>query len=117
MRTPVFYKIRVKGHIGDSWSSWFEGLTIRHEESGETLLSGPLVDEAALHGVLGKIHGLGLPLLLVAQTECPCTKKNCPRRGQCDECAAYHGAKGGLPYCFRERTKWDRRCAALTEPR
>ena len=65
MRNTAFYEIRVKGHIGDSWSSWFEGLTIRHEESGETLLSGPLVDEAALHGVLMKIRDLGLPLLEV----------------------------------------------------
>jgi wyosine [tRNA(Phe)-imidazoG37] synthetase (radical SAM superfamily) len=65
MRTPVFYKIRVKGHIGDSWSSWFEGLTIRREEGGETVLSGTLVDEAALHGVLMKIRDLGLPLVEV----------------------------------------------------
>ena len=64
MHTPVFYEIRVEGHIGDSWSSWFEGMTIRHEESGETLLSGPLVDEAALHGVLDRLHSLGLDLLL-----------------------------------------------------
>jgi hypothetical protein len=63
MRTPVFYEIRVEGHIGDSWSSWFEGLTIRREESGETVLTGPLVDEAALHGVLVKIRDLGLPLV------------------------------------------------------
>jgi hypothetical protein len=63
MRTSVFYEIRVEGHIGESWSSWFEGLTIRHEESGETVLSGTLVDEAALHGVLAKIRDLGLPLV------------------------------------------------------
>lgn len=56
MRTPEFYEIRVKGHIGDSWASWFEGMTIRHEESGETVLNGPLIDEAALHGVLMKIR-------------------------------------------------------------
>jgi hypothetical protein len=65
MRTPVFYEIRVQGHLGDSWSSWFEGMTIRHEESGETVLIGPLVDEAALHGVLIKIRDLGLPLVQV----------------------------------------------------
>ena len=68
MRTPVFYEIRVKGHIGDSWSSWFEGMTIRHEESGETLLSGPLVDASALYGVLMKLRDLGLPLVGVRQT-------------------------------------------------
>jgi hypothetical protein len=65
MHTPAFYEIRVQGHIGDSWSSWFEGMTIRHEESGETLLSGSLPDEAALHGVLMKIRDLGLPLVEV----------------------------------------------------
>ena len=69
MHTSVFYEIRVEGHIGDSWSSWFEGLTIRHEESGETVLSGPLVDEAALHGVLIKIRDLGLPLVEVRRIE------------------------------------------------
>jgi hypothetical protein len=111
------YHIRVKGNLDEKWADWFDGFVKTSRDDGETLLTGTVVDQAALHGVLGKIHGLGLPLLLVAQAECPCTKKNCPRRGQCDECAAYHGAKGGLPYCFRERTKWDRRCAALTEPR
>jgi len=65
MSKPVFYKVRVEGHIGDSWSSWFEGLTIRREESGETVLTGPLADEAALHGVLMKIRDLGLPLVEV----------------------------------------------------
>jgi hypothetical protein len=68
MRTSVFYKIRVEGHVGDSWSSWFEGMAIDHEESGETVLSGTLVDETALHGVLMKIRDLGLPLVEVRQT-------------------------------------------------
>jgi hypothetical protein len=65
MHTPMFYEIRIQGHIGDSWSPWFEGLTIRHEESGETVLTGPLVDEAALYGVLMKVRDLGLPLVEV----------------------------------------------------
>ena len=69
MRSPVFYEIRVEGHISDSWSSWFEGMAIRHEESGETVLSGPLADEAALHGVLAKIRDLGLPLVEVRREE------------------------------------------------
>lgn len=63
MNTPVFYEIRVEGHLGSSWSSWFEGLTIRHAESGETVLAGELADQAALHGVLNKIRDLGLPLV------------------------------------------------------
>ncbi|MEJ2211625.1 MAG: hypothetical protein P8129_21675 [Anaerolineae bacterium] len=65
MGRGVLYEIRVEGHIGDSWSPWFDGMTIRHEESGETVLSGPLVDETALHGVLAKIRDLGLPLVEV----------------------------------------------------
>jgi wyosine [tRNA(Phe)-imidazoG37] synthetase (radical SAM superfamily) len=65
----MFYVIRVEGHIGDSWSSWFEGMTIHHEESGETVLSGMLVDETALHGVLTKIRDLGLPLVEVKRKE------------------------------------------------
>jgi uncharacterized protein YbjT (DUF2867 family) len=69
MRTPVFYEIRVEGHISDSWSPWFEGLAVRHEESGETVLRGSLVDEAALHGVLIKIRDLGLPLVEVKRRE------------------------------------------------
>ena len=69
MSTSVFYKIRVEGHIGDSWSSWFEGMAIDHEESGETVLSGTLADETALHGVLMKIRDLGLPLVEVRREE------------------------------------------------
>jgi hypothetical protein len=69
MHTPVFYEIRIKGHIGDSWSAWFEGLAIRREEGGETVLSGALVDEAALYGVLMKIRDLGLPLVEVKRVQ------------------------------------------------
>ncbi len=69
MRTPMSYEIRVQGHIGESWSSWFEGMAIRHNESGETVLSGPLVDEAALHGVLMRIADLGLPLIELKRRE------------------------------------------------
>jgi hypothetical protein len=65
MSKPIFYEIRVEGHIGSSWSSWFEGLTIRCEENGETVLTGPLPDEAALHGVLVRVRDLGLPLVEV----------------------------------------------------
>jgi hypothetical protein len=69
MRRPAFYTIRVEGLIGKSWSSWFEGMTIEHQEGGETVLSGPLVDEAALYGVLTKIRDLGLPLVELKRTE------------------------------------------------
>jgi hypothetical protein len=59
------YQIRVKGHLGPQWEGWFDGLTITNDEQGEALLSGPLPDQAALHGVLTKIRDLGLPLLEV----------------------------------------------------
>ena len=61
----MIYQIRIKGHLGDQWSDWFEGLTITREENGETLLTGPLVDQAALHGVLKRVRDLGMPLLSV----------------------------------------------------
>ena len=65
MHTPTFYEIRIQGHIGDSWASWFEGLSLRHEENGEMVLRGVIVDQAALHGVLMRIRDLGLPLVSV----------------------------------------------------
>ena len=64
-----FYRIRVGGHLDSSWSEWFEGLRLTREANGETVLSGPIVDEAALHGVLGKVRDLGLPLLAVNRVE------------------------------------------------
>jgi hypothetical protein len=63
------YEIRLKGHLDDSWSNWFEGLTITLEADGDTLLTGPVVDQAALHGVLKKVRDLGLPLLSVCPLE------------------------------------------------
>ena len=111
------YHIRVRGELDEKWADWFEGYAMASRENGETLLSGTVVDQAALHGVLDKLHSLGLPLLLVAQADCPCPSKNCPRRGQCQECAAHHAVKGRLSFCLRAKTKWDKRCAALTEAR
>ena len=66
---PKFYRIRVGGHLDSSWSEWFEGLRLTPEANGETVLSGPIVDEAALHGVLAKVRDLGLPLLAVNRFE------------------------------------------------
>lgn len=68
-RQPKIYQIRIKGQLGDQWSDWFEGLTITLEEDGNTLLSGPVVDEPALHGLLKKVRDLGLPLISVNQIE------------------------------------------------
>ncbi|HLE29324.1 MAG TPA: hypothetical protein VI793_14450 [Anaerolineales bacterium] len=58
-------EIRIKGQIDEHWSAWFEGLTITHTAQGETILSGELVDQAALYGLLAKLRDLGLSLLSV----------------------------------------------------
>jgi hypothetical protein len=65
------YKIRVKGHLGDHWADWFEGLTISQEKDGSTVLTGPMADQAALHGLLVKIRNLCLPLLAVNRVALP----------------------------------------------
>jgi hypothetical protein len=59
------YQIRIKGHLGQQWTDWFEGLTITLEDNGDTLLSGKVVDQAALHGLLKKVRELGIPLISV----------------------------------------------------
>ena len=69
-----YYEIRLKGHLEARWGEWFEGLTITLEENGDTLLSGPLADQAALHGILKKVRDLGLTLLSVNPVE-PDTKE------------------------------------------
>jgi len=58
-------QIRIEGHLGQQWADWFDGLAITLEDSGQTLLSGPVVDQAALHGLLKKVRDLGMPLLSV----------------------------------------------------
>jgi hypothetical protein len=64
---PERYEIRIKGHLDDKWADWFEGLTITREDNGETLLTGPVVDQAALYGLLRKVRDLGMPLLSVTR--------------------------------------------------
>ncbi len=64
---PVVYQIRLAGHLRAQWAEWFEGLTVTLEPAGTTLLTGPIVDQAALYGLLKKVRDLGLPLLAVNQ--------------------------------------------------
>ena len=71
---PELYEIRIKGHLDDRWATWFGGLTITALDNGETLLTGLVVDQAALHGLLRKVRDLGMPLLSVT----------CVRPGQAD---------------------------------
>ena len=66
---PTVYQIRIKGHLNRQRMDWFEGLTITLEEDGNTLLSGPVIDQSALHGILKKIRDLGMPLLSVNSAE------------------------------------------------
>jgi len=80
---PGLYEIRIKGHLDDRWAEWFEGLTITLEEDGDTLLTGPVIDQAALHGLLKKVRDLGMPLVSVSPLEpgSPTT----PGAGQADQ--------------------------------
>jgi hypothetical protein len=66
---PGLYEIRIKGHLDDRWSDWFGSLTITLEDNGDTLLTGPVVDQAALHGLLKKVRDLGMPLVSVSPVE------------------------------------------------
>jgi len=66
---PQIYQIRVKGHLGQQWIDWFDGLSITLEEDGDTLITGPVIDQAALHGLLKKVRDLGMPLVSVSPLE------------------------------------------------
>jgi hypothetical protein len=63
----VQYEIRVQGHLGPRWAGWFDGLTLRNEDDGTAVLRGPVVDQAALHGLLQKLRDVGLPLVSLTQ--------------------------------------------------
>jgi hypothetical protein len=63
---PLAYQIRINGHLGRQWTDWFSGLAITLEDNGDTLLTGLIVDQAALHGLLRKVRDLGMPLISVS---------------------------------------------------
>ena len=69
MTGETMYEIRVEGRLGAEWSSWFDGMTVQDLPDGETILRGPVADQAALHGILVKIRNLGLPLVSVQHAE------------------------------------------------
>ena len=64
-RQPLIYQIRIKGHFGFQWTDWFGGLTVTLEENGDTTLTGPVADQAALYGLLKRVRDLGAPLISV----------------------------------------------------
>ena len=64
---PGQYEIRVKGHLADRWADWFDGMTLTREDHDTTLLTGPVVDQAALHGLLKRVRDLGTPLISVTR--------------------------------------------------
>jgi hypothetical protein len=66
---PMIYQIRIKGQLSPEWTDWFDGLTITLEKDGDTLLTGPVVDQSALHGLLKKVRDLGMPLVWVVQVQ------------------------------------------------
>lgn len=86
---PTVYQIRVETHLGTQWADWFEGLTITLEANGETLLTGPLVDQAVLHSLLRKVRDLGLSLVSVVRVE--------PEQAACGTLRADETGKGSTP--------------------
>ena len=67
----MVYQIRIEGHLGRRWRDWFGGMSITLEDNGETLLTGPVVDQAALHGLLRKVRDLGMPLISAVRVKPP----------------------------------------------
>jgi hypothetical protein len=67
--SPGRYEICLKGHLDSRWAAWFDGLSLSNENDGTTIIGGPVVDQAALHGLLQKVRDLGLPLVSVTQVQ------------------------------------------------
>ncbi len=74
---PVVYQIRIKGHLGPQWTEWFEGMAVTREENGDTLLTGPVIDQASLHGLIKKVRDLGMELISVNRNQLNETHRVC----------------------------------------
>ncbi|MEP7333431.1 MAG: hypothetical protein ABI692_15230 [Terracoccus sp.] len=70
-QVPAHYQLRIDGHLDDRWSTWFDGLVLARESDGTTSLTGPVADQAHLHGLLGKVRDLGVTLISVEPTRSP----------------------------------------------
>jgi hypothetical protein len=66
---PMVYQIRIASHLGTQWTAWFDGLTVTLTANGDTLLTGPVLDQAALYGLLKKVRDLGAPLVSVTRID------------------------------------------------
>jgi hypothetical protein len=80
LESPLRYEIRVQGHLHSRWAAWFDGLDLDQESGGVTVIHGPVVDQAALHGLLHKLRDVGLPLLSVSQVDRPDVPTTAPHR-------------------------------------
>jgi hypothetical protein len=78
-QSPRRYEIRLNGHLDSRWAAWFDGLSLTNENDGTTIIGGPVVDQAALHGLLQKVRDLGL--MLVSVTQVPSGEPECPPSG------------------------------------
>jgi hypothetical protein len=76
----MIFQIRINGHLDNQWTDWFEGLNIALEEEGDTLLTGPVADQAALHGLLKKVRDLGMPLVSVVPVQLDETHSYCSKK-------------------------------------
>jgi hypothetical protein len=85
---PGVYAIRIRGHLAARWADWFEGLTITHEANGDTLLTGPVIDQTALHGMLRKVRDLNMTLVAVNRIE--------PGQADASRQSQYTPHKGGV---------------------
>ena len=78
---PLIYQIRIRGHLGNPWTDWFDGMTIEMEDNGDTLITGPVVDQAALYGLLKKVRDLGMPLISVVPVQSDDCRSSNSRKG------------------------------------